>query len=194
MERIMKPFSFWHGVVFALAAGVTGSISFYALSFLLSEDGVIRCLISTLTLAYLLYLLSKSKERTGRITVLFTWCLLCATLWFFGLPISLFFIVHALAIWLVRALYFHTGLFSTLADLGLNAFSIAAAIWACHHSGSVFLSIWCFFLAQALFVAIPAVADKSSKSGQTGNAVNETEFKRAYQAAETAARKLSTFN
>ena len=190
----MKAFSFWDGVVFALTAGVTGSISFYALSFLFTEDFVIRCLISALSLAYLLYLLSKSREQTGRITVLFAWCLLCATIWFFGSPLSLFFIMHALAIWLVRSLYFHVGLFSALADLGLNAFSIAAAIWACHHSGSFFLSIWCFFLAQALFVAIPAVEDKSSKSNQAGIAPNETEFKRAYQAAETAVRKLSTFN
>ncbi|MGH8652343.1 MAG: hypothetical protein ACREYE_09290 [Gammaproteobacteria bacterium] len=45
---------------------------------------------------------------------------------------------------------------SALADLGLNALGLTAAIWAVKQSGSLFASIWCFFLVQALFVAIPA--------------------------------------
>jgi hypothetical protein len=194
MERIMKKTAtFWEGVTIALIASIVGSIVYVALSSFLTEDLVIRLLISGLTIAYLLYLLARTKECVGRISVLFLWLIFIGALWVFPPPLSLFLIAHIFTVWLTRALYFCASLISALADLGLNAFSIAAAFWACHHTGSVFLSLWCFFLVQALFVCIPGGAKKSSPGNST-SAGHDAEFNRAYWAAEAAIRNLSTYD
>ena len=58
-------------------------------------------------------------------------------------------------------------------------------------SGSLFLSIWSFFLVQALFVAIPTRLRQ--KAGDRGPARDsEDPFQRAHRAAEAALRKLSS--
>lgn len=188
----MKKFTFWNGVVIALLGSLMGSIGFYAISFLFSEDSAIRLLSSGLAIAYILYLLSKSQEPIGRITVLSIGFVLWAMLWVFYPPFILFLVLHVLAIWLVRSLYGYASLFSALADLGLNVLSIAAAFWALHHTGSLFLTLWCFFLAQALFVFIPT--GKRPYPDKTNLSNDEADFKRAYQTAEAALRKLSTHN
>ncbi|NOT11702.1 MAG: hypothetical protein HOP23_07725 [Methylococcaceae bacterium] len=187
----MKNVTFWEGVFITLLTSVIGSISFFALTLSLSEDFVIRLLISGLAIAYMLYLIRRSQECTGWITLMLTWFILLAMLWMFYPPLTLFLVLHVLAIWLVRSLYSYASLFSSLADLVLNAFSIASAVWALHHTGSIFLTFWCFFLLQALFVFIPTDR-KRQNPDLTSN--SETDFNRAYQAAEAAVRKLSTFN
>lgn len=187
----MKKVTFWNGVVIALLGSSIGSVGFFALTFLFSEDCAIRLLTSGLAIAYILYLLSNSQERTGRTTVLVAWFILWVMLWVFYPPLILFLVLHVLAIWLIRSLYCYTSLFSSLADLGLNALSIASAFWALHHTGSLLLSFWCFFLVQALFVYIPT----GIKRPNLEKAVipdSESDFKRAYRTAETAVRKLST--
>lgn len=189
----MKTVTFWQGVVVALFFSIIGSIGFFALSALFSEDFAVRLLISGLAIAYSLYLLSRSPVRVGRITVLSALLLLLILLWLFYTSLSLFLIFHVLAIWLIRSLYRYAGIFSSLADLGLSALSIASAFWALHHTGSVFLTFWCFFLVQALFVYIPAGL-KSKTSENTVIPDSQSNFKHAYQAAETAVRKLSSYN
>jgi hypothetical protein len=193
MERLMKKITFWNGVVFALLGSLIGSIGFFALTFLFSEDCAIRLLTSGLALAYILYLLLNSQERTGRITVLGAGIILWIMLWIIYPPLTEFIVLHVLAIWLIRSLYWYASLISSLADLGLNALSIASAFWALHHTGSLFLTFWCFFLVQALFVGIPT----GIKNANLANAVipdSESDFNRAYQTAEAAVRKLSTLN
>jgi hypothetical protein len=189
----MKKVTFWDGVVIALLGSVIGSIGFFTLSFLFSEDCAFRLLISGLAFAYILYLLSRSQERIGRITVMSIWFMLLVMLWLFYLPLTLFVIVHVLAIWLVRSLYCYAGLFSSLADLGLNTLSISSAFWTLHHTGSLFLTFWCFFLVQALFVYIPTGIKRPAldKAAMPNSA---SDFKRAYQTAEAAVRKLSSYN
>jgi hypothetical protein len=81
-------------------------------------------------------------------------------------------------------------------DLGLNTLSISATVWAITRSGSVFLATWCFFLVQALFVAIPPSVRKNAKSaGNTPprNIAAENEpFERARRQADQALRQLFT--
>jgi hypothetical protein len=189
----MNKLTFWNGVVFALLGSLIGSIGFFALTLVFSEDCAIRLLTSGLALAYILYLLINSQERTGRITVLGAGIILWIMLWIIYPPLTVFIVLHVLAIWLIRSLYWYASLISSLADLGLNALSFASAFWALHHSGSLFLTFWCFFLVQALFVYIPT----GIKKANLANAVipdSESDFNRAYQTAEAAVRKLSTFN
>jgi hypothetical protein len=193
MERIMKKPTFWEGVIVALLASITGAIGFFALSFLFTEDMAIRLVISGLAFFYSLYLLSRSGERIGRITVMLLWCILSAAVWLFGPPLILFLILNVLSIWLIRSLYFYSRLFISLADLGLCLFGIASAFWTLHHTGSPFLTFWCFFLIQALFVAIPA-GNKQTFADEAILSNSKVEFERAYQAAEAAVRKLSTLH
>jgi len=189
----MKKVTFWEGVVLGLIGSVIGSIGFFALSMLFSEDCAFRLLISGLAFAYSLYLLSRSQERSGRITVMSIWFMLLVMLWLFYPPLTLFVIVHVLAIWLVRTLYCYASLFSSLADLALNTLGMSSAFWALHHTGSPFLTFWCFFLVQALFVYIPT-GIKRPTPGKAAMPNSASDFKRAYQTAEAAIRKLSSYN
>jgi len=66
----MKKPTVWGGVVVALLASLAGAIGFFALSFLFTEEMAIRLVISGLAFFYSLYLLSRSGERIGRITVI----------------------------------------------------------------------------------------------------------------------------
>ncbi|MGZ8916553.1 MAG: hypothetical protein ACXW1Z_26010, partial [Methylobacter sp.] len=77
-----KP-TFWEGVVVALIVSITGAIGFFAASLIFPEDGAIRLVISGLAFFYSLYLLSRSRERIGRITVMLSWCILSAAVWLF---------------------------------------------------------------------------------------------------------------
>lgn len=187
----MKKPTFWEGVIFALVASITGAIGFFAFSLLFTEDMAIRLAISGLAFIYSLYLLSRSGERIGRITVILSWCILSAVVWLFYPPLILFLILNVFTIWLIRSLYFYSRLFPSLADLGLCLVGILSALWTLHHTGSPFLAFWCFFLIQALFVAVPA-GNKKPVAEEAALSNSEAEFKRAYQAAEAAVRKLST--
>ena len=60
------------------------------------------------------------------------------------------------AVWLVRSLYYYSGLLPALADLGVTALGAAFAVWAAQRSDSAWLALWCFFLVQAFHVLIPA--------------------------------------
>jgi hypothetical protein len=174
-------------VVAALLSFFGGAV-FTAAGALLAGGLVLRAVIAGLSLCYLLYLLSRSREATGRVTTVALWVLIAALLWFFEPPLVVFVIAHAALIWLVRSLYFHTSLLAAGADLGLSAFSLAAAVWATTQSHSLGLALWCFFLVQALFVAIPARISRDGCAEQADD--SEDRFQRAYRSAEAALRRM----
>jgi hypothetical protein len=192
MERVMNKPTFWEGVGVALFAAIAGAVGFHAFALVFSEAVAIRLVIGGLTFVYALYLLGRSPERVGRLTVMLAAGILSAGVWLFYPPLVLFLIAHVLSLWLIRALYFHSGLFSSLADLGLCLFGIASAFWAFDQTGSLFMTVWCFFLIQALFGVLSGgnlqAADPALPAG------GEADFKRAYRAAEAAVRKLSHGN
>ena len=187
----MKQPSFFEGVLVALIASLGGSILFSALSPMFAGAMLLRLLITGLGLGYVFYLLGRGRTHTGRVSILAGWVLMAAATWFLAPPLPLYLLVHLLAIWLVRSLYFYSSLLCALADLGLNGLSLGAAVWALSHSHSLLLSIWCFFLMQALFVAIPARLNAKTGAGdpdQTG----EDRFEQAHRSARAAVRKLSS--
>jgi len=111
-----------------------------------------------------LYLFSRSEERVGRVTTLSAWIALAAVTWWFAPPLPLYLLIHVAAIWLVRSLYFYSGVMPALMDLGLGALSVSATVWAITRSGSVFLATGCFFLVQALFVTIPPAVKRKQNA------------------------------
>lgn len=187
----MKRPSFFEGALvaalFALAAGMAGTV----LSPLIGLSVVVRVLIPALGLGYLLYLLARSDERTGRLTVLAAWAALAIASAWFSPSLPLYLAIHAGALWLFRSLYFYSGVLPALMDLGVSAASIALACWAATQSGSLALTTWCFFLVQALFVAIPP-AIRPRKPEVNAPAVRNEKFARARRQAEAALQQLFT--
>jgi len=97
---------------------------------------------------------------------------------------------HMIIVWLVRSLYFYSSLVSALADLALNGSSLLIAFAVASHTDSLFLTLWCFFLMQALFVLIPkSIANPKASSSSTPN--NEDDFQHSFQAAQAAIQQLS---
>lgn len=187
----MKRPGFFEGVLvaalLAAASGVAGAV----LAPLFGLAVVVRLLIPALGLAYFLYLLGRSGERTGRLTVLAAWAVLAALSAWFAPPLPLYLAMHAGALWLLRSLYFYSGVLPALMDLGLTAASIAVTAWAATQSGSLSLTTWCFFLVQALFVAIPPAVRRGNPAASAPPVPNE-DFVRARRRAEAALQQLFT--
>lgn len=185
----MKRPTFFEGVAVALTASVTGGILYAVLSPIFGGGCVLRVLIAGIGLGYLFYLVRRSPERVGRVTVLTVWLIAACSLWVMQPPLLLYVTMHVGMIWLIRSLYFYTSVLCALGDFGLNGLSLAAAVWAVAQSGSVFLTVWCFFLVQALFAAIPG--DMSRKGPESpARPRHEDRFQCAHRNAEDALGKL----
>ncbi len=187
----MKRPSFFHGVVVAAVFGFFASAVVATLTPFVGLGAVLRLVIPALGLAYLLYLFSRSEDRVGRVTTLALWSALAAVTWWVAPPLPLYLLIHVAAIWLVRSLYFYSGVLPALMDLGLSTLSVSATVWAITRSGSMFLATWCFFLVQALFVAIPPSV-KSAQKPLRNTAVESETFENARRQADQALRQLFT--
>ncbi len=187
----MKRPSFFQGVVVAAILGFFASAVVATLTPFIGLGAVVRIVIPALALAYLLYLFSRSKERTGRVTTLSLWTVLAVVTWWMAPPLPLYMLIHVGAVWLVRSLYFYSGILPALMDLGLSTLSISATVWAITRSGSVFLATWCFFLVQALFVAIPPAMQRKRTAPQE-KTLDSTTFEQARRQADRALRQLFT--
>lgn len=187
----MRQPSFFEGVAVAMTAALFGSVLYTALSPFSSSDGLLRLLVAGIGLSYVVYLLVRSREPVGRITALACWVLVAGSAWLIQLSLPLYLLVHLGLIWFLRSLYFYSSLFSALVDLVLTGLGLATGIWAAIQTGSLFLSLWCFFLVQALFVAIPATMNRKPASGSLERD-REDRFQYAHRVAESALRRLSS--
>jgi hypothetical protein len=187
----MKRPTFFHGVIVAAVLGFFASAIVATLTPFVGLGTVVRLVIPALALAYLLYLFSRSNERLGRVTALSAWTVLAVAAWWVAPPLPLYLLTHVAAIWLLRSLYFYSGLVPALMDLGISTLSISATVWAITRSGSVFLATWCFFLVQALFVAIPPALAKK-RTEQRSTPAESEQFETARRQADQALRQLFT--
>ena len=187
----MKRPTFFHGVVVAAVLGFFASAIVATLTPFVGLGAVIRLVIPALGLTYLLYIMSRSPERLGRVTALSLWSVLAVATWWFSPALPLYLLIHVAAIWLIRSLYFYSGVMPALMDLGISTLSISATVWAITRSGSVFLATWCFFLVQALFVAIPPAINARRAEPQPACHANEN-FENARRQADQALRQLFT--
>ena len=191
----MKRPGFFHGVGLALVlAGVAG-VSLSALTPLFSLAFLVRFLVTGVAGAYIVYLLSRTEHRAGRVATMSVWGLSVIGIWFLAPSFAWFVIAHTALIWLVRALYFYRGLWPALLDLGLCVLALIAAVATAKHTGSLFLSIWSFFLVQALFVSLPdRIRPRTITRSSSPGAASSTRdpFEKAYRSADAALRRLST--
>ena len=183
--------SFGHALGAAFVLSIGGTAVLAALGPFVGAGTALRAVIALLGLAYVLYLMGRSGERVGRVTTVALWTAGACLAWFTGLPFVAYLLVHVGLVWLVRSLYYYSGLLPALADFGLTLLGAAFAAWAAQRSGSAWLALWCFFLIQAFHVLIPAAMnERKTVSG----AATDDAFARAHRAAESAVRRLSSIH
>ena len=175
------------GLLAALILSAGGAALLAALTPWLGLGVALRAVIALLGLAYALYAIGRSGERVGRITTLVCWLVVACGAWLAGLPLVAYVLVHLGAVWLVRSLYYYSGLMPALADLGVTLLGAAFAVSAAQRADSAWLAFWCFFLVQAFHVSIPASLTRGSALEAPDDA-----FARAHRAAEAAVRRLSS--
>lgn len=187
------------GLLLALAAG----LGFAALTPLLAPAAALRVLISALGLLYLLWLLSGTERRAGRLTAVAAWLLLSAVSWLAAPSVLTALILHVALLWLLRSLVRYRSTLPALLDLGVSVGAVAAAAGAAGHTGSLFLTAWSFFLVQAFAVAIPARLPRRRRDGRGGerghddhgdecSQVDDDGFEQARRRADAAFRQLIT--
>jgi len=186
----MKKPSFFEGVAVALIAAFVCAAGAYSLSMLFFSDMPIYLLLAGISCAYIVYLLWRSNEKTGRVSALLIWFLLTITAFVFSPSLIYFVLLQMTFIWLIRALYFHNSVLAALLDLSLFALSLMVSAWAWYNTQSVFVAAWSFFLTQALFVLIPSHPSKSHSPRASGASAER--FDIAHRNAEDAIRKLAT--
>ncbi len=186
----MKTISFFEGVIVAVIASLVGSVVFVGLASLFGGGGLFRLLVTGLAFAYLLYLLARSHHRVGRVSVIGIWLVISLAGWILIPSTLLYLVIQLCLIWLIRSLYYYSSVLAALLDLALVGLSLMSAIWAWHNTHSLLLSLWCFFLVQALFVLIPR---QLGSRKTTAKPVRDTDrFERAHRAAQVAVRKLTS--
>lgn len=152
----MKRPTFMQGAALALILAAGSGAAFTAFVPAFGSVSVLRCLVAVHGAAYVIYLLYNSAETSGRLTIPLAWIASATCIALFVPGVLLVCIAHLGLVWLVRALYFHASVLPAVLDLGLCAVSLTAAFAAAAQSHSIFLSVWTFFLLQALFTAIPS--------------------------------------
>ena len=184
----MKRLSFFEALCFALALSAAGTLLSHVLSPWFGVALISRGLCTLLGLAYVLFLLIRSRLRRGRVSLLMGW--LCAALAIAVFCPSLLSMAaaHLTLIWLTRALLFHTSLLTALADLAVSALSLAAGCWALLETGSVFASLWSLGLMQAGCALLPLHLNRSAPA----HSDDDLRFSRAARTAEQALRALAS--
>ncbi len=181
----------FEGIIVAIVISLAGGIlaEFFAV-FGPTHMGI-RLWLPLLVSGYLIYLLKRSEEHTGRIVMLALWFFLTVGGLLLEASLITFIVIQLAAIWIIRSLYFHASVLPSLLDLGLVGLGQIAAVWALLQTGSVMTSIWSFFLTQSLFVLIPAFK-RNRDLGNHHNPVEQNRFQSAHRVALDAVRKLST--
>lgn len=189
MNAQQQPPRFGRGIGAAFGLSIGGAAVLAALTPWLGAGFALRFVVAVLGFAYVLYAIAASGERVGRFAALVCWLVAACGLWLVGLPLAGYVLAHVGLVWLVRSLYYYSGLLPALADLGVSLLGAAFGAWAAQRSGSAWLALWCFFLVQALHVLIPRSLTQSPAMGAGDDA-----FARAQRAAEAAVRRLSSAN
>ena len=148
--------------------------------------GLAVAFVALLAFVYVLWLLRHARERAGRVAVVALWLVAALAAFVLAPPFLLYVLIHAGLIWLIRSLYYYSGVVPTLLDLALSGFGVAFALGTVHRTGSVVLGLWAFFLVQAVFVAIPATLRKRRDT----NVRSDSDFDRHRRQAEAALQQL----
>ncbi len=187
MSRTTRKPTLLRGIGVALGLSLGGAALLAALPALVGASAALRIVIAVLGLAYVLYVLADSAERTGRMTTAAASAGVAIAAWITHPPLGVYVLLYVALISIVRALYRYSSMLSALADLALTALATAFAVWAAARTGSAWLAFWCFFLVQAFHVWLPETLGRRVPRNARGG----DDFERARRAAEAALRRLA---
>ncbi|MBK8958236.1 MAG: hypothetical protein IPM80_07330 [Proteobacteria bacterium] len=151
----MKRLTFIEAAITALALSVVGAVLAAVLTPLFGVTLVSRALCLLLALAYVLFLLARSRHHHGRVTLLAAWALAAVAITLLCPTLFSMVAAHLTLVWLTRALLMHTSVFTAMADLLLCGLSLAAGCWAFVETASVFAGLWSLGLVQAACSLLP---------------------------------------
>lgn len=191
----MQGITFNQGLVFALLASLFSAISFSAFSaFSAFIDQAyamlaLEIIFAIVSFSYIGYLMQCSRIKTGRPTVSLVWLVFTLFLFYMQTDIMLFVGVQIVFIWLVRCLFYYSGLVSSMIDFCLTLMSVLVAIWVALYTDSLFLYVWSFFLCQACFAFIAPNFKKNNIHKYQPESFGQS-FDRSFHQAERAVRQI----
>lgn len=182
----MKPLSFWRGVALAALISVVGALLGTLLTPVLGTALTLRLIVLLAAGSYLLALLAHGEGRSGRVLALLGWLLMAGLLLVFNPTLLVWLLLQTLYLWLVRSLRSYQSLIPAAADALLSGVALAAAIVAALQSRSLLVSLWSYFLVQALTAFL-----LRQQAPATAQRANATDFDSAHRAAELALRRMA---
>ena len=178
------------GIGFAIVASCAAGFLAITLPVLFMSATSSTLIVAALSLGYLVFLLKQGQTRRGRVVVISAWFALSLGGWLIDASLVTQILLQLSLIWIVRSLYFHASVLAALLDLVLIIMALAAGIWAILHTGSLMMAVWCFFLCQSLFGAIPEFSRRNN-SDEVSSPSAKDRFQTAHRVAQEAVRKLS---
>ena len=175
--------SFVEGVFVALTLSALGSIAYFIGSVILGAIVGVTPIVAMVAGAYALYLVKRSTVRSGKLIAASVVVVLTGA--FVLVPVSLFLLIGTIifGLWMLRACMFRSGVLDTVGDFLLIGTSVAASALTMLHTQSLFISLWTFFIIQALHIYLPVSIESEEKG--TGH---ERKFDHAFKKAERALR------
>ena len=183
----MRTLTFWPGVALALAISAAGWMLHAVCASLIGSALSLRLVVLIAAMLQVLALLATHPGRSGRIVAGAAWTLLSLLLVALAPPLTVWLVAQTGFIWLLRSLQRYDSLLPAGADALLSGFALAAAIATAMHTRSLFLSLWCYFLVQALAAFLP----RRLGANPIAPAIDPDDFEAAFRTAEAALRRLS---
>ena len=173
-------FTFARGLGVAFVLSVAGALIDTLLGSWLTQGLVERLLIVLLSFGYFACLLP--TLGSGRIAATVLWSFSALFIWI-ALPEPIHFLLANLGLFSVsRMILLRTTPLLCLLDIFLVSFGAWVASWAATTSGSLTLTLWCFFLVQA------AIGLRFERQFKPQAAVDR--FEQSYSTAQAALRRL----
>ena len=144
--------------------------------------------IIAISLCYLLYLLWRSRETAGRISIAVLWA--CASLPVLLLAPDWTLPVQLALLWFTRALFLQRGFSAALADLVLVVVGLGAGLWAIAATGNLAAAIWTFLLVQAPFAVVGNFMP-AADGPENRNPIDDDRFERAERSAQSSLHRLA---
>ena len=182
----IKP-SFLNGALIGLFISFIGAIGFYGLALIMPFMVSAYLMIGILGITYHCYLSSTQQSNKGLVSSIVILVLITMVSWLFAWSLLTVVSLNCFLIWMFRIHYFHKSAIGAIGDLAILIGSTFLSAYTFAHTDSLFLSIWVFFLCQALFVLIPESIVKNSSPHHHV----ESKFSVAKRNAQSALNQLN---
>ena len=184
MPAASRPPGFMEGVIIALGLSLISAIGYWSLIGVFHVAVSLSAAAAILGTAYALYLIKRSDRTTGKITCGLVFNTIVVLIILLPIGVGMVASILLLALWGVRCFFYRHGVADSLVDLSLSVSAAIAALIAAIATQSVFITVWTFFIVQALHVFIPKFG-----GGCVTERIAKRHFETAYANAEKALRQ-----